>query len=236
MENRVDVGNILSRLFRVVGDANVPTMLYTLVIGGLSGAGAVFGLVDANALDYDFGGGMIVDETTTFASGLFQLAVLVLGVVGTWWLLREQLRSQGRLRGEGGGFWTFLGMSILAVLGMIVGFILLIVPGIILLVRWSAANGFAVSRGLGAVESLKVSWEATRGHSWSIFFAGLVLTLGASIVFGGAALAMIAVNDTLGLIVASLLDAFSNALSFAFSVAVFVLVHDDRGETADVFA
>jgi hypothetical protein len=60
---------------------------------------------------------------------------------------------------------------------LIVGFILLVVPGIILAVRLSFVPFLVVDEGLGPTEALFESWRRTAGYSWTIFGAGLLAIL-----------------------------------------------------------
>ena len=53
---------------------------------------------------------------------------------------------------------------------------------------------------------------------------------------GGSIAATASLDKLLNVIATSLLDAFANALSFAFSVAVFVLVQSDSSDTAEIFS
>ena len=58
-----------------------------------------------------------------------------------------------------------------------VGFILLIIPGIILAVRLQYATYLIVDKNLGPIEALKTSWKLTRGNTWNLFFFGILLGL-----------------------------------------------------------
>ncbi len=64
---------------------------------------------------------------------------------------------------------SYIVMSVLGGLGMIAGFVLLVVPGVILVVRWSIAGNFAIARRLGPIAALRASWQATRGSAGAIF-------------------------------------------------------------------
>jgi uncharacterized membrane protein len=55
------------------------------------------------------------------------------------------------------------------------GFLLLIIPGIILSTAFTVAYPMAVLEGGGPIEILKRSYELTYGHKVNIFFAGLLL-------------------------------------------------------------
>ena len=58
-----------------------------------------------------------------------------------------------------------------------VGFILLIIPGIIWAVRLQFATYLIVDKNLGPIEALKTSWKLTHGNTWNLFFFGLLLGL-----------------------------------------------------------
>ena len=67
--------------------------------------------------------------------------------------------------------------GLLVELVLIVGFILLVVPGIILAVRLSFVPFLVVDEGLGPTEALFESWRRTSGYGWTIFGAGLLAIL-----------------------------------------------------------
>jgi len=62
-----------------------------------------------------------------------------------------------------------IGASILAGIGIFIGFILLIVPGLILLTFWSLIVPFIVVGGSRALESFGNSWRTVRGYAWRVF-------------------------------------------------------------------
>lgn len=68
-----------------------------------------------------------------------------------------------------------LGLTILAFIGCMIGFILLVVPGIILALMWCVAGPALVDEGLGVIESFGRSRYLTKGARWKIF--GLFLLL-----------------------------------------------------------
>jgi uncharacterized membrane protein len=74
-------------------------------------------------------------------------------------------------------FWKFFGTSILVGLVVVVGFILLIVPGIIFSLMFMFATFIVIDRGLGPVEAMKESNRITRGHKWPLLGLLLVLVL-----------------------------------------------------------
>jgi hypothetical protein len=59
--------------------------------------------------------------------------------------------------------------SILAAIGIAIGFVLLIVPGFILLTFWSLIVPSIVIGGSGALDSFGQSWRTVRGYAWPVF-------------------------------------------------------------------
>lgn len=66
-------------------------------------------------------------------------------------------------------FLPLLGLAIVAGLATGLGYILLLVPGLILSVLWSVAAPAVVVEKRGVFESLQRSRDLTRGHRWSVF-------------------------------------------------------------------
>ena len=67
-------------------------------------------------------------------------------------------------------FMTFL----LYTLVILAGFILVIVPGIILLIALSPAFLLVIEDDLGPVAAIKAAWALTRGYKTKLFILGLV--------------------------------------------------------------
>jgi hypothetical protein len=59
--------------------------------------------------------------------------------------------------------------SILAAIGIGIGFVLIIVPGLILLTFWSLLVPEIVIGGSGALDSFGRSWRTVRGYGWNVF-------------------------------------------------------------------
>lgn len=86
-----------------------------------------------------------------------------------------------------------LGLAIIAGLATILGYILLLIPGLILSVLWSVAAPAVVVEKRGVFESLQRSRDLTRGFRWQVFgliviYAVLSWIIGAAI--GGVGLAL----------------------------------------------
>jgi uncharacterized membrane protein len=74
-------------------------------------------------------------------------------------------------------FWKYLGTSLLLALAIAVGFVLLIVPGIIFGLMFMFATFVVIERELGPIDALTESHRMTRGHKWPLLGFMLLLLL-----------------------------------------------------------
>jgi hypothetical protein len=87
---------------------------------------------------------------------------------------------------------ALIASGVLAGLGIALGLLLLIIPGLFLLTRWFLIAPVIVLEGRSAGESFGRSWELVRGHGWDAF--GLILlTLVAAAIGGGVLSALVRV-------------------------------------------
>src|ERR1700761_4609388 len=69
------------------------------------------------------------------------------------------------------------GAGILAAIGITIGFILIIVPGLILLTFWSLIVPSIVLGGSPAMGSFGMSWRTVRGFAWNVFVTYVLVGL-----------------------------------------------------------
>jgi hypothetical protein len=88
-------------------------------------------------------------------------------------------------------FWPLVGVSILAGLGIGLGFVLLIVPGLILMVIWSVVAPVTVLERPGVFAAFGRSRQLVRGNGWNVFgviilvfLAVVVISVAAGLVAG----------------------------------------------------
>ena len=82
---------------------------------------------------------------------------------------RVDLDLSQTVRAAGPYILPVIGASILAGIGVTIGFILLIVPGLILLTYWCLIVPFIVLAGSGVFESFGNSMRTVRGYAWRVF-------------------------------------------------------------------
>jgi hypothetical protein len=120
------------------------------------------------------------------ASVFWGLVTFVIAIVGSFWVQAALVETVNDVRdgradrsigetygavGEYVGAVTIAG--ILAGLGIAIGFVLLVIPGLYLLTIWSMVIPVIVLERRSAGESFGRSREIVRGHGWTVF--GLVL-------------------------------------------------------------
>jgi len=98
------------------------------------------------------------------------------------------------------------GASILASIAIVIGFALIIVPGLILLTFLSLIVPWIVIGGSGAMDSFARSWQTVRGYAWNVF-GTIVLVV----------LIWIAAEIVLALILLVLPYAWRNFISYVVS-------------------
>jgi len=128
---------------------------------------------------------------------LVALIATVVSLVGTFWLQGALVFAvddvrDGRIDSSVGELFervrpylgTLIGAGILAGLGIALGIVLLIVPGLILLTWWCLIAPVIVLEGKRIGESFSRSRELVRGHGWTVFGI-VILSVLASAIAGG---------------------------------------------------
>ncbi|MEK7509521.1 MAG: DUF975 family protein [Patescibacteria group bacterium] len=74
-------------------------------------------------------------------------------------------------------FWKYVGAKILVALVVLVGLVLLIIPGIIAALALLFSTYLVIDRGLGPIEAMKESLRITKGNRWKLFLLALSIVL-----------------------------------------------------------
>jgi hypothetical protein len=177
----MSVGRVFGRAFSTIGSNPVATF----------GVAFIFGTLPALAINFALRGQWLTSETAallgtagTIAIGILWVVLsILLAMVTQGALVRATVaHSEGRRASFGESAMAGLSVALplflvglLGALGIMVGLLILIVPGIILYVMWSVAAPALVEERLGPVEALGRSRYLTRGARWQVFGLNLVL-------------------------------------------------------------
>lgn len=130
-------------------------------------------------------GNMIIGDDTGILSFILSIAL----AVATWWLSLGFIRMGLLVHGGGTPVfkmlfaeswdrtWKYAVASIVTSIIVIVGLVLLIVPGIIAQVMLSLSVFFILEKGSGPIEALKESRRMTKGKRWDLFLFFVVAIL-----------------------------------------------------------
>lgn len=123
-------------------------------------------------------------------------------------------------------FWPLVAVSLLFGLGVAIGFVLLIVPGVILVVLWAVVAPVTVLERPGVFAAFGRSRELVRGNGWNVFGVIAVVFLAVVLVSAAAGIG----SGSLGSVGRALVQwAVNAALAPATALSASVLYFALRG-------
>jgi hypothetical protein len=175
---RFDVGRVFELTFGAIGANGLPLLLISLLFVGIPQAALVWA---QTVLSREVG----TDEFLGLAAlvwlgGIFLsmvCGVLMQGVVTHTVVADLQGRKTSlteSLNVALGSFWVLLGVGIVSGLAMMLGLILLIVPGILIFLIWMVAGPVAIAERAGVGRALERSRTLTRNHRWWLLLIAII--------------------------------------------------------------
>jgi hypothetical protein len=214
MQARIQVGAVIRRVFDIYVDQApvlMPAAAVVFVFTGILSAVLVAaspGLAIVSLL-------IVLVATTLFTGMVVELVADVQDG-------RRDASPRQLLRAVMPVLGQLIGVAIVAALGIVVGFFLLIIPGFILITMWSVAAPVVVLERPPGLGALGRSRELVRGNGWQVF--GVILVLGVLVNVLASAIelgaesagtgARIVVRVILGVLTAPLLALASSVLYF----------------------
>ncbi len=120
----------------------------------------------------------------SFLSFLFLLAFYAASVIVGMGVLKVTLKLVDGQKPEYSDlfssyrlFWSYFGASLLYGLMSGIGYMLLVIPGIIISLQFGLYGYLVVDKGSGAIVSLQQSSKLTNGAKWKLFGLGLLSIL-----------------------------------------------------------
>lgn len=178
----IDVGRVISETFSLYGTHFVPLIGSAIVIFGIAG------LIQA----------LLAEDGGVFASLVANVVNLTAVALYTGFVVKlvEDVRDGRRdftarelISAGSQSVVPLIVNGILRGIAVAIGFILLIVPGLILLTIWAVTSPAIVAEERGAIAAFGRSRELVRGQGWPVFGAILVAFL-ITIVVTAVALAI----------------------------------------------
>lgn len=202
------IGTIIDKTFAVIDRCLVPALIFLVVMTAINGALAYYS-----------------PSTAPVKAQLIGAALkFVVGVLGGYLLIEVMVRKTGlRTRTDNDAFLPYLAMSVLSILGIVLGFIAVILPGLFIMARWMIAAPLLVARGDGPTQALGASWELTKGNEFQILISWLVLLV-LPIAIMIACSFLFEKTDIVGIAVSTLVGSAMNVISAALGVALYALI------------
>lgn len=216
-DRAMSIGRVFQRAISAVQLNPVVILGLALVIGALPGLLLSYGffrlgLGSPNAVR----SGLISPSGFFAGTFLSSLIMLILSALVQGALTRAAVTAnEGQRATFGESFaaafrvvFPLIGLSILWSIGVMIGFVLLIVPGIILLMMWAVAVPSLVVERQGVFAAFRRSAELTKGARWKIFGLCLVLLVIywlLSIIVGIVGLGMYTPSNPAGLTIANII-------------------------------
>lgn len=227
---RFDMGRVVERTFGVLGAHLGPFLLMALVLVALPSA-----LVAVGAQRY------VDDLQTAGASQNWPIIIgsLIVSVLCAYLLQAAVVHASVEdMRGRSAGIAESLRvavshviplvvMAIISTIGVMIGLMLLVVPGILLAVCWSVMVPARVVERRGIFQSMGRSFDLTEGSRWAILLLVVVYAVASwilTVLFGliGVALAGLGAGAMLvEVVISPLVSAFTSVISSVGVAAIY---------------
>ena len=215
---QLKIGAIIDKTLGVIERNIVPSLMYVVVLGGLSAAVKYISL----------------DMTRILEALGIGLATMVVGIAAAYFLLDAMIERTGlRTRTSGDMFLPYIGLSVLYTIAVGLGFIVVVIPGLLLMARWSIAQPSLVARGTGIMQALGESWEKTSGAEFKIIGAALLLLI---LPIAGviACSVLFKPDDLVGIVLGQLISSAATVISLGMGVALYGMI-EHAGDVAEPF-
>jgi hypothetical protein len=221
MPRRVDVGAVIRRVFDIYVDQAAVLMPAAAVVFVFTGIIAAVLVVASPAL-------ALVAVIIDLVAGTLFTGMVVELVADVQNGRRDSSPGQ-LLRAATPVLGQLILVGIVAGIGIVIGFVLIIVPGLFLITIWSVAAPVVVLEHPGVLPALRRSRELVRGNGWQVF--GVILVL---YIFVGAVSFIIegiadSAGSGIGIVVRVIVGVLTAPLS---ALAAAVLYFELRGPAA----
>lgn len=175
---RFDVGQVFERTFGAIGANGLSLLLVAVVLVGLPQAALVWGQTQLI-------GGPDLVATGLLVGGVAFVVSIICNVVMQGVVTHAVVADlQGRRAPVGESvtvalrsFWGLLAVGIVSGLAIMLGLIVLIVPGILIFLMWFVAGPVIVAERAGVWKAFQRSRDLTRNHRWWLLLLAVVYVL-----------------------------------------------------------
>jgi hypothetical protein len=219
MEQKLDVGGVISKVWRIYVDQAPVLMPAAAVVFALSGIAAQL-LAESSA-----GGALLAFLIRIVASTLF--TGMVVELVADVQDGRRDSSAGQLLRAVTPVLWQLIAVAIIAGIVIVIGLIALVVPGLYLITIWSVFVPVIVLERAPGLSSLSRSRALVRGNGWQVFAVLFVLFILVGVLTVAAGAAAASASTAVGLVVQVVLGILTAPLA-ALAAAVLYFELDGR--------
>lgn len=223
MNTQIDVGAIVNRTFRIYVDQASVLMPAAAVVFLISGVLTGLLTVASPAL------GIVAVIVSVVASTLF--TGMVVELVADVQDGRRDASPGQLLRAASPVLGKLIVVGIVAGIGIAIGFVLLVVPGLILLTIWAVVAPVVVLERPDGLGALGRSRELVRGNGWKVFAVILLLVILIVVVSFVIEAVAYSAGEAVGLVVRVVVGILTQPIS---SLGAAVLYFELRGSPANI--
>jgi hypothetical protein len=125
---------------------------------------------------------------------------------------------------------TLLAVAIVFGVGVAIGFVLIVVPGLFLMTIWAVSAPVVVVERSGVVAAFQRSHALVRGNGWSVFAVVLIVVVGLAIVSALATVVTAGLGDAGSAVVAWAVTALTQPISAVTTAVLYFALRERAGE------
>jgi hypothetical protein len=222
MSNRLGVGAVIRRVFDIYADQ------YSVLLPASAVVFVITGIVSALLVAAAPGLALLALLLSLIATTLF--TGMVVELVSDVQDGRRDHSAGELLRAATPVLGQLILVGIVAGIGILIGFLLIIVPGLILITIWSVAAPVVVLERPGVFAALGRSRELVRGNGWQVFGVIFVLFFLVIIVSSAIQIAAESAGTGAGIVARVILGILTGPIS---GLAAAVLYFDLRAASGE---
>jgi hypothetical protein len=218
LNSSIDVGGVIRRTFQIYVDQASVLMPAAAVVFVISGVLSVLLIAASSGL------AIVAFLISLVASTLF--TGMVVELVADVQDGKRDASAGQLLRAASPVLGQLILVGIVAGIGIVIGFILIIVPGLILITIWSVAAPVVVLERPGGLRPLGRSRELVKGNGWNVFAVILLMVILVGVLGSAIELAGDSAGTAVGLVVRVVVGILTAPIS---ALAAAVLYFELRG-------
>lgn len=176
-----------------------------------------------------------------FGAGIGGLIIFIVAVIGQYLLWEGMLADEGfQVNRDNRRYLAFFGQSLLIALAIGIGYVLLIIPGLIFTARFAMAPAILIANERKLTDAMGSSWDTISGNTTPIALVIFVAALGTMMLSGVIGYASVSTEmlnpiSYFSIAAEQVISHFTTALVVALGVYLYGEMYGDRTGVTEVF-